>query len=87
MIKLIYLMLIIFFSLTSTITVQAVELNTDRNDYNELARSRSYPGGSDEEDLKVKDTINEPTINIYKSNVDQELVEELEKSKSSSESE
>lgn len=79
------ILLVIFIQLAFTPTY-AVELSKDNTDYNEMARTRSYPGGADEEDLKVKEDIIEPSVTLYKSNVDQDIVEELQKSKNENES-
>ncbi|MCB0392082.1 MAG: hypothetical protein KDD58_12375 [Bdellovibrionales bacterium] len=71
------------------ITSDALESSTDQKDYNEIARNRTYPGGADEEDLKVRENIEEPRVTIYKSTIQHEIIKEIqeEKEKSTTETE
>lgn len=71
------------------INANAVELTNDQKDYNEIARNRTYPGGADEEDLKVRENLEEPRVTIYKSTIQQEIIKEIqeEKEKSTTETE
>ena len=72
------LLSLVTFSLTSS---GAVELATDKKDYNEVARIRSYVGGADEEDIKVKENIVEPNVSLFKSTVHQEVIKEIQEEK------
>jgi hypothetical protein len=55
-----------------------VNLNSDAEDYNEMARKKTYPGGSLEEEIKVQESLTEPTLTIYKTNVDNELIKDFQ---------
>ena len=70
--------------LVSFSSMAAVVAQEDDKAQAEMARTRTYPGGVDEEDLKVRETIVDPNVSIYKSTVDKEIIEELQKEKADS---
>lgn len=76
----------LLFAFPMTVLAAAADANREV-DFSEIAKNRTYPGGSNEGDLKVKDSIAEPTVQVYKNQIDQEVVEEIKKGRASSESE
>lgn len=50
--------------------------------YNEKAKKRLYPGGRDEEDLKVMDAVPEPLVKYYKSTVQSDVLRSMTSSSS-----
>ncbi len=79
------LFFLVFLFIVQPLTLSAaVDLNKNDTDYNEIARARSYPGGSQEEDLKVQEVLVEPVQTVYKSNVDEEIIKDFKKQRESS---
>jgi hypothetical protein len=47
----------------------------------EKARGRFYPGGNEEDSLRVKEDLEEPEININKASVDEEVLNDQQNTK------
>lgn len=63
-----------------------VNLNNQYEDFNEMARKRTYPGGSLEEDIKLQENLSEPNVLVYKNNVDNELIKDFQNRNKSTDS-
>lgn len=61
--------------ISSEATAQTAEENEQL--LHEKARKRLYPGGRDEEDLKVMDRVPEPLVKYYKSTVQGNVLESM----------
>ena len=80
MIKVLFFSLILVMA-SSTYAALLAENQQSEEEYRAMARSRTYPNGSEEEDLKIKESVVAPTVSVFKSNVDAEVLKEFQKKK------
>ena len=81
MLKILFLFTLLIFSNLA----YGVMETTTAEDIAEKARTRNFPGGNDEEKLKVQDSIDSPTLSVFKSNLDQEVLKEFREKKAKEE--
>ena len=57
--------------------VWALDLDQSTQAFSERARTRSYPGGLDEEDLKVQEALPSPVLKVNEKSIHEQVYERL----------